>query len=35
MVGLNHLEAVELGYHAFVGTSKIRLEGRFDNCIVR
>ena len=35
MVGLNHLEAVELGYHAFVWTSKIHLEGRFDNCIVR
>ena len=35
MVGLNHLEAVELGYHAFVWSSKIHLEGRFDNCIVR
>ena len=26
MVGLNHLEAVELGYNAFVWTSKICLE---------
>lgn len=31
MVGLNHLEAVELGYNAFVWTSKICLESRFDN----
>lgn len=30
MVGLNHLEAVELGYNAFVWTSKIRLEGSFN-----
>ena len=30
MVGLNHLEAVELGYHAFVWTSKICLEGSFN-----
>lgn len=30
MVGLNHLEAVELGYNAFVWTSKICLEGSFN-----
>lgn len=30
MVGLNHLETVELGYNAFVWTSKIRLEGSFN-----
>ena len=35
MVGLHCLEAIELGYNAFVWTSKIRLEGSFDKCIVK